>query len=130
MTQIKFIFSLIGTFFIYLVGGWDIAIQSFLIVVILDYITGLAKAYVSGKLNSNKGLKGIVKKVSMLCLIAIATIVDKISGDSGLIRNVVIYYLVANESLSIIENLGQMGIVVPNILIEKLEQLKGDDENE
>ena len=126
---IKIIFSFLSTSLIYLLGGWDIALQSLLIVIILDYLTGISKSYVSNKLNSNKGLKGIVKKLSMLCMVAIASIVDRIVGETGLIRTLIIYYLVANEGLSILENLGEMNILVPKILKDKLEQLRDSEDN-
>lgn len=121
---IKTIISCIATFFIYVLGGWDIALQSLLIFIVLDYLTGIGKSYVTKKLNSNRGFKGIVKKLCMLCMVAIATMVDKIAGDTGLIRTLVIYYLFANEGLSIIENLGEMNIIVPKFLKDKLEQLR------
>ena len=127
---IKISVGSLGTLFVYLLGGWDVALQSLIAVIILDYLTGIAKSFVSKKLNSNKGFKGIVKKLAMLCMVAIAVIVDRIVGDTGIIRNTIIYYLVANESLSIIENLGEMDIIVPTFLKEKLEQLKnGSDKN-
>lgn len=125
---LKIAFSFLSTSLIYLLGGWDIAIQSLLIVIILDYLTGISKSYVSKKLNSNKGLKGIVKKLCMLCMVAVACIVDRVAGETGLIRTLIIYYLVANEGLSIIENLSEMNILVPKILKDKLEQLR-DGEN-
>lgn len=124
---IKSVVSLIATTLMYLLGGWDIALQSLIIVIILDYLTGIAKSCVTKKLNSSKGFKGIIKKLSMLCIVAIAVIVDRSMGQSGMIRTLIIYYLVANESLSIIENLGEMNIVVPEFLKERLEQLKDKD---
>lgn len=129
---IKIATSSLATFFIYLLGGFDVALQSLLIFIVLDYLSGIAKSYVSSKLNSKKGLKGIVKKLGILCMVAIATIIDRMAGDSGLIRTTIIYYLVANEGLSILENLGQMDIIVPDFLKGKLEQLKhnGGDDNE
>ena len=127
---IKLIFSFLFTSLIYLLGGWDIALQSLLVVIVIDYLTGISKSYVSNKLNSNKGLKGIVKKLSMLCMVAIATIVDRIAGETGLIRTLIIYYLVSNEGLSIIENLGEMNILVPKILKDKLEQLRDGGKSE
>ena len=121
---IKLITGSVATIFVYLLGGLDIALQSLLVVIVLDYITGISKSYVTKKLNSNKGFKGIVKKLGMLCMVALSVIVDRIAGDSGLIRTMVIYCLVANEGLSILENLGEMDILVPEILKERLEQLK------
>lgn len=124
---IKSVVSFIATTLMYLLGGWDIALQSLIIVIILDYLTGIAKSYVTKKLNSSIGFKGIVKKLSMFCIVAIAVIVDRSIGQSGMIRTLIIYYLVANEGLSIIENLGEMNIVVPEFLKERLEQLKDKD---
>ena len=127
---IKSIFSAVITTLLFILGGWDIALQSLIVVMIIDYLTGISKSYVAKTLNSNKGFKGIVKKLAMLGLVAIAVIIDRLIGDTGLIRNFIIYYLVANEGLSIIENLGEMDIIVPNILKSKLEQLrdKGDQQ--
>lgn len=129
MNYIKIGFSFIITSIIYLLGGWDIALQSLIIAIVLDYLTGIGKAYVSKELNSYKGLKGIVKKVGMLCLVALSVILDNILGKTGAIRTLIIYYLVANEGLSIIENLGKMDIIVPKFIIDKLEQLKESTES-
>lgn len=124
MTTIKIIIASIGTFFAYILGGFDIALQCLLIAIALDYITGLMKSYDSGTLNSNKGFKGLLKKIAMLCLVVLSVQLDNLAGETGVIRTLVIYYLVANEGLSIVENLGQMGILVPEILLKKLEQIK------
>ena len=127
---IKGIFGMCATFLIYILGGWDIALQCLIVFMIVDYITGISKSYVSGKLNSNKGLKGFVKKVCMLLIVVIATFIDYMLGNSGLIRTSTIYGLVANEGLSIIENFGEMNILVPKVLKDKLEQLKEVSEGE
>lgn len=123
-SAIKSILSAVATTLLFILGGWDIALQSLIIVMIIDYLTGISKSYVAKKLNSNKGFRGIVKKLAMLGIVAIAVIIDRLIGDTGLIRNFIIYYLVANEGLSIIENLGEMDIIVPEFLKNKLEQLK------
>ena len=123
---IQGILSSLATFLIYLLGGFDIALQTLLIFIVLDYLTGIGKSYVTSTLNSKKGFKGIVKKIGVLLLVVVATMSDHLLGDSGLIRTTIIYYLVANEGLSIIENLGKMDIIVPDFLKEKLEQLKNN----
>lgn len=128
MNTVKSIVSFFATGFIYLMGGYDIALKCFLIVVVIDYITGILKALKNKKLSSEVGLKGICKKVGMLCLIALAVILDEIMNNSGVIRNLVIYYLVANEGLSIIENLSELDILIPKVIKESLEQLKKDKE--
>lgn len=122
--------SAMGTAFIYVFGGLDVALQCLLCAIVLDYITGMIKAYKSATLDSKIGIKGILKKVGILCLVALSVIVDKLAGETGLIRTTVIYYLVANEGLSIIENLGAVGVLVPEILKDKLKQLQIEDTKE
>lgn len=119
--------SLIATTFIYLMGGFDIALQCLLIIIILDYITGVLAAIYNKKLNSKIGIKGIVKKVGYLCLVALAVIVDKITGQTGIIRSIVIYFLVSNDGISIIENLVEMNIKVPKKVKDSLEQIRKEN---
>ena len=130
ITVIKGVISAVLTTLVYLIGGWDIAMQCLLIMIVLDYLTGMGKSYVSGTLNSNKGLKGIIKKLGLLVLVAVSQVVDVLLNMSGVVRTFIIYYIVANEGLSILENLGKMGIIVPKFLVEKLEQLKEGEDNE
>ena len=123
--------SVILTTFVYLVGGIDIAMKSLLIVIVIDYITGVMSAIYNKKLNSNIGLKGILKKFSYLIIVSLSVILDRIVGDTGAIRTLVIYFFVANDGISIVENIGKMGVPLPKKLTEVLEQLKnkGDEES-
>lgn len=115
------------TSIIYLLGGIDIALNSLLLVMILDYITGVISAMYNKKLNSKIGLKGIFKKVFYLLIVALSVILDNIMGDTGAIRTLVIYFFVANDGISILENASEMNIPLPKKLIDTLEQLKGED---
>lgn len=124
---INFITGTLATALVYYLGGWDIALQTLLIIILLDYITGLCKAIHNKKLNSEIGLKGIVKKVGYLIIVAVAVILDRIAGNTGAIRTLVIYFFVANEGISILENWGGMGLPLPQKLTETLEQLKNDN---
>lgn len=121
--------SVILTTIIYLVGGIDIALQCLLIMIILDYISGVASAIYNKKLNSQVGLKGILKKFMYLVIVCVSVILDRIIGNTGAIRTLVIYFFVANDGISILENIGKMGIPLPKKLIDTLEQLKkkGDE---
>lgn len=114
----------LATTFIYIFGGLDVALQCLLVAIVIDYITGLIKSYKSANLNSKVGIKGLLKKVGILCLVALTVVIDKLTGNTGYVRSMVIYYLVANEGLSILENLGEVGIIVPEFLKKRLEQLK------
>lgn len=116
--------SVILTTTVYLLGGFDIAIQSLLIVIVVDYLTGIASAIYNKELSSKIGFKGIIKKFSYLCVVALSVVIDNLTGQSGLIRTLVIYFFVANDGLSIIENMAEMGVKLPQKLIDALEQIK------
>ena len=118
------VFSVILTTIIYLLGGIDIALQSLLIVIVIDYLTGIASAIYNKELSSKMGFKGIIKKFSYLLVVALSVVIDNLLGQSGLIRSLVIYFFVANDGLSIIENMAEMGVKLPQKLIDALEQIK------
>ena len=122
------VISEILTFFIYILGGWDIALQSLIIVICIDYITGIASAIYNKNLSSKTGLRGILKKFCYLLVVALSVVIDKLLGNSGLIRSLVIYFFVANDGLSIVENMAEMNIKLPKKLIETLEQIKNKGE--
>lgn len=118
------VFSVILTTFVYLLGGVDIALQSLLIVIVIDYLTGIASAIYNKELSSKVGFKGIIKKFCYLLVVALSVVIDNLLGQSGLIRSLVIYFFVANDGLSIIENMAEMNIKLPQKLIDALEQIK------
>lgn len=118
------VISVILTFLIYLLGGLDIALKSLLIVIVIDYATGILSAIYNKQINSKVGFKGILKKFSYLLIIALSVIIDNIVGQSGTIRTLVIYFFVANDGISILENVAEMNIPLPPKLLETLEQLK------
>lgn len=124
---INFITSTLATTLVYFLGGWDIALQILVVVVVLDYITGVCKAIYNKKMNSTVGLKGIMKKVGYFIVVAVAVVLDRITGGTGAIRTLVIYFFVANEGISILENWGGMGLPLPQKLMDTLEQLKSEN---
>lgn len=126
--DINIVGGILLTWLSFLWGGFDTALITLLITMALDYITGVCKACYNKKINSKIGVKGIIKKVGYLAIVTLSVLVDKIIGDSGAIRSLVIYFFVANEGISILENWGQMGLPLPKKLIEALEQLKGENE--
>lgn len=118
------IISELATVFIYLLGGWDVALICLVIAIVLDYISGLIKAYTNKQLSSKIGFKGILKKIGILLIVMLSVLVDRVTGNTGAIRTLVIYYFVANEGLSILENLGQAGIPIPKGIKKALKILK------
>ena len=130
---INFVTSTLLTTVVYFLGGLDIALKPLLIFMLLDYITGICKAIVNKKINSIIGVKGIVKKVGYLIIVALSVQLDNITGGTGALRTLVIYFFVANEGISILENWGSIGLPLPKKIKETLEQLKkgnGGNENE
>ena len=125
---INFVTGTLATTLVYFLGGWDIALQLLISVIVLDYITGVFKAIYNKKINSSVGLKGIIKKIGYLIIVAVAVILDKIAGNTGAIRTLVIYFFVANEGISILENWGGMGLPLPQKIFDVLEQLKNDND--
>lgn len=118
------VISVILTTTIYYLGGLDIALKSLLIMIIIDYLTGVLSAIYNKKVNSKISFKGIIKKVSYLFIIALSVIIDNVLGQTGTIRTLVIYFFVANDGISILENVAEMGVPLPQKLIDTLEQLK------
>lgn len=111
----------------YFLGGWDTALQTLILVMSLDYITGVCKAIKKKKLNSKTGIWGIIKKFGYLIIVMLSVVMDKIAGDTGAIRTMVIYFFVANDGISILENWGDMGLPLPQKIFDVLEQLKNNN---
>ena len=129
----NFVTSTLLTSVVYFLGGLDIALKTLLIFMLLDYITGICKAIVNKKINSIIGIKGIIKKVGYLVVVALSVQLDNITGGTGALRTLVIYFFVANEGISVLENWGSIGLPLPKKIMETLEQLKkenGGNENE
>ena len=112
------------TVFVFIFGEWDISLQCIVIAIVLDYISGLIKGFCTKTLSSKIGIQGLLKKVGILCIVALATMIDHVTGESGAIRTLVIYYFVANEGLSVLENLAQAGLPIPDSIKKALKALK------
>ncbi len=123
--------GLMGSWVISLFGGWDAALFTLVIFMGIDYVTGLIVAGVfhtskkteNGTLESHIGWKGLCKKGMTLLVVLVACRLDLMMG-SGFIRDAVIIAFVANETISIIENAGLMGIPVPAVIAKAVEVLK------
>ena len=115
----------IGGIATYIWGPWDALIIALVAMVAIDYITGIIKAAVQGKLSSLVGFKGLLKKVAIFLLVAVGVMVDKIiPATNEAVRNAVIFFYIANEGLSILENAGELGLPLPAALKKSLEKMK------
>ena len=122
----KYSIALVGGLLTSLLGGWDMALQVLVLFVVLDYITGLVAAYGEQNLNSRVGFRGIAKKILLFVPVAVAYWLDMLLGQE-ILRSLAIFFYIANEGLSMMENLGRAGVPFPEQIQEALEQLKGDE---
>lgn len=121
------IISVIVTTFVWLIGGIDVAFLCLITAIVIDYISGLIKAYNTKTLSSNIGFRGILKKVGMLLIVMLSVLVDRVTVNNGAIRTLVIYYFVANEGLSVLENLAVAGLPIPKSLKNALKVIKKEN---
>ena len=120
-----------------LFGGWDAALVTLLIFMGVDYVTGLIVAGVfhtsekteNGTLESRAGWKGLCRKGVTLLVVLVACRLDLMMG-SNFIRDAVVIAFVVNETISIIENAGLMGIPIPAVITKAIEVLKKKAESE
>lgn len=124
LAGVNAVVSAIVSTVVYALGGMDLALKTLLILIVLDYATGVLKAFFNGQVDSEIGAKGIIKKVGYLVIVTVAVLVDKNIGDTGAIRTLVIYFFVSNEGISILENWGGMGLKLPDQLMKALVELK------
>ena len=106
-------------------GGFDSALRLLIVLIIADYITGIAAAIKLHKLNSSVGFTGLIKKVIILILVWIGFELDKSLG-SQFLRNAIIFFYASNEGVSVLENTSKLGVPYPDKLKDILEQLKNN----
>jgi len=125
----KYIVAIGGSLVTYLLGGWSALVQILVTFVVIDYITGVLAAAYHGKLDSNIGLKGIAKKVFIFVIVACGHLVDGTMGTNNIVRDAAIYFYIANELISILENAGAIGLPVPDVLKNSIDRLKSKGED-
>ena len=109
----------------YLFGELDGILKALIIIIILDYISGVIIAISKKCLSSEIGFKGICKKIMLFLVVALAHIIDEhIIGSGAGLRTAAIFLFIANEGVSLLENAGAMGVPIPEKLIKTLKQLK------
>lgn len=118
----------VGGFLVYVFGGFDNLLKTLLILIIIDYITGVLKALYNKELSSAVGSRGIIKKVIILLVVAATVVVQKSFADTLPVREVVIVFYISNECLSVFENASQI-IPFPEPIKEFLLQIKNDTLN-
>lgn len=122
--------GVVGSLIASLFGGWDTALQCLILFMAIDYISGLAVAGVfhrspkteTGTLESRAGFKGLCRKTAVLCLVLMAHYLDLVIG-ADFVRDAVCIGFIVNEGLSILENVGLMGVSYPDVIRRALDVL-------
>ncbi|QYR20791.1 phage holin family protein [Paenibacillus sp. sptzw28] len=136
-TAIGSIAASAGLFITDWLGGWDKALQVLLVLMLFDYITGVLGAIKNKKVNSDIMFWGGIRKVTVLFVVGLASLLDEwVQPGAPVFRTAAIYFYGGREGLSVVENLGVIGVPLPGRMREWLEQLsekggagpqKGDD---
>ncbi|MFK4171064.1 holin family protein [Paenibacillus lautus] len=107
-----------------LLGGWDKPLQILVVLMVADYVSGILGAIKTKSVNSEVMFWGGIRKITILFVIGLAVLIDGwIGGDSAVFRTLAVYYYAGREGLSVMENLGILGVYIPPKIKEFLEQL-------
>ena len=130
---VQTVITAVGAFVGWFLGGMDGFLYALIVMITLDYISGVMLAVVQRKLSSDIGARGIFKKVLIFSFVAMGHIIDtRIFHSGSAIRTAVILYFISNEGISVLENATALGVKVPKKLRDVLAQLnteKQSDEN-
>ena len=128
---IQIIFTGVGGWLGYFLGGCDGLLYALVVFVVVDYITGVMCAINNKTLSSAVGFKGICRKVLIFLLVGIANVLDvQVIGTGSVLRTAVIFFYISNEGISLLENAGHLGLPIPGKIKVVLEQLHDRAEKE
>lgn len=128
---IQIIFTGVGGWLGYFLGGCDGLLYALVVFVVVDYITGVMCAINNKTLSSAVGFKGICRKVLIFLLVGIANVLDvQVIGTGSVLRTAVIFFYISNEGISLLENAGHLGPPIPEKIKVVLEQLHDRAEKE
>ena len=117
-------FAAAGAWLGYFLGGCDGLLYALLVFVVVDYLTGVMCAVSDRKLSSAVGFRGICRKVLIFLLVGLAHLLDvQVLHQEGVLRTAVIFFFLANDGLSILENAAHLSLPIPEQLKDVLEQL-------
>jgi toxin secretion/phage lysis holin len=113
-----------------LLGGWDKSLEILLIFIIMDYITGVGAAFKTKTLKSSVGFEGLMKKGAIFLIVILAAQLDRITGNAaGVFRTSTAFFFIANEGLSVVENVGEMGVKLPGFITGALTKLRDEQDD-
>lgn len=128
---IQLIFTAVGGWLGYFLGGCDGLVYALLAFVVIDYLTGVMCAVSDRQLSSAVGFRGICRKVLIFLLVGVANLLDvQVIGTGSVLRTAVIFFYLSNEGVSLLENAGHLGLPIPEKIKTVLEQLHDRAEKE
>ena len=131
LTWGKYVIASVGTGLSYFLGVWDTPLRVLVCFMVLDYMTGLLKAFVNKTVSSDIGLRGIARKSVILVVLITGVLLDRlINNDNWTFRTMICYFYMANEGISLLENCSALGLPIPEKIKNALIQLKGHEVKE
>ena len=130
MDKIIFALSVVGTWFMYLIGGWQLLLTILVVFMFIDIATGIIKALIQKKLNSKIGYKGFLKKATIMLVIILANWLDILTtSDVPVFKTLAIYFYIGMEGLSILENLNEIGVPIPKAISKYINQIAKEEKS-
>ena len=127
----KGVVAIVGTALTWLFGAWDTALMVLVCFMVLDYCTGVIRAFINKEVSSDIGLKGIARKAVILIVLIVAVLLDRLlNTGTWVFRTIVCYFYIANEGISLLENCAGLGLPVPESIQNALVQLKDGEKKE
>ena len=129
INTLQLIFTVIGVYVGWFIGGFDELLYALIAFVVIDYITGVMVGIIEKKLSSSIGFRGIFKKMLIFIFVGVGHTIDfYILKNGSAARTAIIFFYLSNEGLSILENSGKIGLLIPNSLRNIFKDLNKEDE--
>lgn len=121
----KWLVITLATGVTWMLGAWDTPLRILILLMILDYISGVLKGYINKELSSDIGFKGIARKAMIFFILILAVMLDRLLNTrTWIFRTITCYFYIANEGISLLENGVVLGVPVPDKLKDALIQLR------
>ena len=131
LNYLKGVVAIVGTALTWFFGAWDTALMVLVCFMVLDYCTGVIRAFINKEVSSDIGLKGIARKTVILIVLIVAVLLDRLlNTGTWVFRTIVCYFYIANEGISLLENCAGLGLPVPESIQNALVQLKDGEKKE
>lgn len=131
LNYLKYAVATVGTGLTWLLGAWDTAMIVLIAFMVIDYATGIIKGWYLKELSSDVGLKGIARKFLIVLVLCVAVLLDRLlNTGTWVFRTLACYFYIANEGISILENVIVLGLPVPDQLKDALVQLQDKNKSE